>query len=114
MVLGTDVGRSKLAMPDLVPGGARWRAGSARGDVSRGRPVPWQEVADPPGGMIREPGQYVGEPGLRVDAVELRGLDQGVDRRRSLPTAIRAGERPVAPPDGHCRVILPMSGRRSW
>ena len=60
-----------------------------------------QEVADPLGGMIGQPGEHVGEPGLRVDAVELGGLDQGVDRGRPLAAAIGTGEGPVAPADGH-------------
>jgi hypothetical protein len=38
--------------------------------------------------MVGQPGEHVGEPGLRVDAVELGGLDQGVDRRRPLPAAV--------------------------
>src|SRR4051794_15001495 len=46
MALGTDVG-SDLAMPDLVPGGARRRAGSGRGDGAGGLPGPRQGVADP-------------------------------------------------------------------
>src|SRR4051795_7446719 len=79
MVLGTDVGRSDLAMPDLVPGGARRRAGSARGDVAGGLPGPREEIPDLPGGMAGQPRQHVGEPGLRVDPVELGRLDQGVD-----------------------------------
>jgi hypothetical protein len=40
--------------------------------------------------VIRQPGQHVGEPGLRVDTVELGGLDQGVDRRRPLATVVRS------------------------
>src|SRR3954452_5403720 len=84
MVLGTDVGRSDHAMPDLVPGGARRRAGSGRGDGAGGLPGPREEVAAPLGGVIGQPGEDVGEPGLRVDAVELGGLDQGVDRGRPL------------------------------
>src|SRR3954454_7336681 len=96
MALGTDVGRSDLAMPDLVPGGARRRAGSARGNGAGGLPGPRQEVADPLGRMVGQSRQHVGEPGLRVDVVELAGLDQGVDRRRPLPAAVGAGEGPVA------------------
>jgi antitoxin component of MazEF toxin-antitoxin module len=29
--------------------------------------------------MVGQPRQHIGEPGLRIDAVELGGLDQGVD-----------------------------------
>jgi hypothetical protein len=38
--------------------------------------------------MVGDPGEDVGKPSLRVDAVELRGLDQGVDRRRPLAAAV--------------------------
>src|SRR3954466_4237973 len=101
MPLGTDVvGRPNFAMPDLVPSGARRRAGSVREDGAGGLPGPWEEVADPLGGVVDNPGKDVGEPSLRVHAVQLRGLDQGVDRRRPFATAVRAGERPVAPTDG--------------
>jgi hypothetical protein len=39
--------------------------------------------------VVGNPGQHVGEPGLRVNAVELGALDQGVDGRRPLATTIR-------------------------
>src|SRR4051794_31622942 len=58
MALGTDVGRSDLAMPDLVPGGARRRAGSGRGDGAGGLPGPRWGVADP----LREP--WKGSPAV--------------------------------------------------
>src|SRR3954453_5756325 len=77
MVLGTDVGGSALAMPDLVPSGARRRAGSARGDGAGGLPGPREEVADPLGGVVGNPGKEVGEPSLEVDVVQLGGADQG-------------------------------------
>jgi hypothetical protein len=37
-------------------------------------PVPGQELADPLGGMIRQSRQHVGEPGLRIDLIELGSL----------------------------------------
>jgi hypothetical protein len=40
--------------------------------------------------VIRQSGQYVGQPGLWVDAVELGGLDQGVDGGRPLTTTVRS------------------------
>jgi hypothetical protein len=40
--------------------------------------------------MVGDPGEDVGEPGLRVDAVELAGLDQGIDRRRPLAATVRS------------------------
>ena len=42
-------------------------------------PIPGQQVGDLLGGMIGQSGQDIGEPGLRVDVVELGGFDQGVD-----------------------------------
>jgi hypothetical protein len=47
--------------------------------------------------VIRQAGEDVGEPGLRVDGVQLCGLDQRVHRRRALTTAVGAGEGPVVP-----------------
>ena len=44
--------------------------------------------------MIGDATQGVGEPGLRVDAVELGRLDQGKHCRGALAAAIRAGEQP--------------------
>jgi hypothetical protein len=37
-------------------------------------PIPRQELVDALGRMIVEAGQDVGEPGLRIDVVELGGL----------------------------------------
>src|SRR3954454_16656546 len=86
MGLGTDVGRSGHAMPDLVPGGARRRAGSGRGDGAGGLPGPGQEIADPLGGMVGQPRQHVGEPGLRVDAIQLCALRRCTGSVGASPT----------------------------
>jgi hypothetical protein len=40
--------------------------------------------------VVGQPRQHVGKPSLRVDPVELAGLDQGVDRRRPLATTVRS------------------------
>jgi hypothetical protein len=45
------------------------------------------------GRMIRQPGEDVSEPGLRIDVVELRGRDERVDSSRPAATFVRAGER---------------------
>jgi len=37
-------------------------------------PIPGQKLVDPLGGMILQSCQDVGEPGLRVEVVELGGL----------------------------------------
>lgn len=50
--------------------------------------------------MIGDPGQYVGKPCLRIDVGELRRLDQRIHDGRSVATAVRAAECPVAAPDG--------------
>ena len=50
--------------------------------------------------MIGDAGEHVGEPGLRIDVVELGGLDQRVDRRGALAAAIGAGEQPVLAAQG--------------
>ena len=43
--------------------------------TTRRDPVPGQEFADPLGGMIGQPRQHIGEPGLRIDAVQLGAFD---------------------------------------
>src|SRR5690242_17722233 len=57
-------------------------------------PVPGQEVGKPGGRMIVDPAEHVGEPGLRIDAIKLGGLDQREHRRGTLAAAIGAGEQP--------------------
>jgi hypothetical protein len=53
------------------------RSGSKIGE---GRlPIPRQQVLKALGGMIRQAGENVGEPGLGIDVVELGGGDQRVD-----------------------------------
>jgi hypothetical protein len=50
--------------------------GSSNADRRLGRcPVPREEVVEAPGWVIGQAGEDVGEPGLRIDAVQLRGLD---------------------------------------
>ena len=44
--------------------------------------------------MIGDPGQYVGEPGLWIDVVELGGLDQRQHDRGAFAAAVGAGEQP--------------------
>src|SRR5919206_3493781 len=89
MVLGTDVGRSDLAMPDLVPGGARRRAGSARGDGAGGLPGPRQRVADP----LREP--WIGSPSARLEGGLVAAVEADLAHERpvlvELGVAVAAG-----------------------
>ena len=44
--------------------------------------------------VIVDAGEHVGKPGLRIDVVEPRGLDQRVHHRGPLAAAIGAGEQP--------------------
>jgi hypothetical protein len=48
-------------------------------------PVPEQQLLELVGGMIGDAGQDVGQPGLRIDVVELGGDDQAVHEGRALP-----------------------------
>src|SRR3954465_3591063 len=87
--LGTDVGRSDLAMPDLVPGGARRRAGSARGDGAGGGPGPRLRVADP----LREP--WIGSPPARLEGGLVAAVEADLAHERpvlaELGVAVAAG-----------------------
>src|SRR6266568_9585900 len=47
-------------------------------------PVPRQQVMDALGGMIRQAGQHVGEPGLRIDAVSTIANAAFIDRFSSV------------------------------
>jgi hypothetical protein len=52
------------------------------------------------GGMIRQAGQHVGEPGLWIDVVELGGGHQCVDGSRTTAAFVGAGEGPILAPHG--------------
>jgi hypothetical protein len=62
-------------------------------------PVPGQEIGDALW-MIRQACKDVGEPGLRVDGVELGSVDQRVDRGGAVAAFVGAGERPVLAAQG--------------
>ena len=64
--------------------------------------------------MIGNAGEHVGEPGLRIDVVELGRHDQGGDGGGAVGSAIGACEQPGFPPQRNLTVILPMSGRMLW
>ena len=63
-------------------------------------------------GRVGDAGEDVGEPGLRVDAVELGGADQRVHEGGPVAAALGAGEEPCLAAEGNRAVILPMSGRK--
>jgi hypothetical protein len=76
--------------------------GSGRcAELGRAGQPPGLELVDLFGPMIGQPGEDVGEPGLRTDAVKLGGFDRRVDRGGSLATPVRSGEGPVVPAEGH-------------
>ena len=77
------------------------------------RPVPWQELGESALRQAGDAGEDVGEPGLRIDSVHLRGDDQRVDDGGSTTAAIGAGEQPRFPSQRNLGVILPMSGALS-
>ena len=51
--------------------------------------------------MIGDAGEHVGEPGLRIDVVELGRVDQRVHDRGALAAAIGAGEQPGLAAEGN-------------
>jgi hypothetical protein len=50
--------------------------------------------------MIGQAGEHIGEPGLRVDVIELGGLDQRIDGGGAPAAFVGSGEGPVLAPDG--------------
>jgi hypothetical protein len=44
--------------------------------------------------MLGDAGEHVGEPGLRIDAVQFGGDDQAIHNRCPLPAAVGAREQP--------------------
>ncbi len=59
--------------------------------------APGHELAEAGDLMVGNAGEHVGEPALRVDAVEFGGFDQGVGNGRGLAGAFEAHEQ-IFPP----------------
>ena len=57
-------------------------------------PIPRQQFVEFLDGMFGDAGQDVGEPGLRIDVVDLGGDDQAVHGGGALAAAIGAAEQP--------------------
>src|SRR5215216_944730 len=72
---------------------------SSASDVLRA-PVPRQEFVNALGGVIRQAGQHVGEPSLRIDIVEFGAGNEGVDGRGAPAALIGAGEGPISSSHG--------------
>ena len=64
-----------------------------------GLPVPGQEFVEPGLWQVGDAVENIGEPGLRVDVVELGGADERVHHSRPLAAAIGAGEEPGSSPE---------------
>jgi hypothetical protein len=73
---------------------------------------PRQEFVKAVAGMVGNAIEHVAQVGLRVDAAQLGGADQGVDDRRAATAGIGAEVQEVLSSDRNRRVILPMSGRK--
>jgi hypothetical protein len=75
---------------------------------------PWEQVVDAAHRMaVDEAGENIGEIGLRIDLVELTGLDQRGDNAPVLAAAVGPGEERILAIERNRSVILPISGRRS-
>src|SRR5512144_1125314 len=81
--------------------------------VLSGADVPGEQVADAIDGVAGDAGEHVAEVGFGIEAVELGGLDQGIEGSGTLSAGIRTGEEPIFPAEGNRPVILPMSDRNS-
>ena len=78
-----------------------WRSGGGgRRVCGRRLPVPGEEVGEFAGRVVGDAAEGVGEPGLRIDAVEPGGGDQRVDRRGPFAATVGTGEQPIFPADG--------------
>ena len=76
------------------------RRGACRGFLLR-LPCPGHELGDAIGGVVGKPGEDVGEPGAGIDVVKLTCLDHRIDGCGATTPGVRAGEGPIAAPDGH-------------
>ena len=59
-----------------------------------GCPVPRQQLLQPADRRVRNVGEDVGKPGLRVDVIELGAHDQRRHEGGTISTTIRSGEEP--------------------
>ena len=54
--------------------------------------IPGQEILDAIDRMVGDPLEYVVQIALRINVVELAGLDETVDDRRTITTAVGSKE----------------------
>jgi hypothetical protein len=50
--------------------------------------------------VIGQAGEHIGEPGARIDVIELAGFDERIDGGGALTTPVGAGEGPIVSADG--------------
>src|ERR1700704_2146347 len=88
---------------DLDPGSWQPAITSRSGGYCQvnGLPVPRQEIRYLICGIVRQPGQHVGEPSLWIDIIELACRNQGIDGGCAVPSRIGARKCPVAAADSH-------------
>src|SRR5271170_5245929 len=91
--------------PVRATGGSVWRGGRGASRSFSSNvlpvPVPGQQFVNALGRVIRQAGEHVGEPRLRIDIVELGGGDQRVDRSGAPAAFVGAGEGPVLSSEGN-------------
>jgi hypothetical protein len=73
--------------------GRRHRSGRAI-EAGSSRPMPGEQFLQPRGGVITDAREHVGEPGARIDVVQLCRYNQRIHRRRPLPATVRTCEQP--------------------
>jgi hypothetical protein len=71
--------------------------------------VPGEQVADAVDGVVGDAGEHVAEVGFGIEAVELGGLDQGIEGGGAFAAGVGAGEEIVLPAEGQ-RPDLPFGG----
>jgi hypothetical protein len=62
--------------------------------------------------VIGDPGEHIGKPGLRINAIELGRVNERQHDRGALAAAIGAGGQPGLPAKRNLAVILPISGKK--
>ena len=75
-------------------------------------PFPGKQFVQARGGHIGDPSQDIGEPGVGIGLVEACGRDERQHDGGTVSAARRTGECPIAAPESHCEVILPVSTTR--
>ena len=65
--------------------------------MPRRLPVAWTQLGHPRAGHFRQPGENIGEPGLRIDFVHLGRDDQRIHECSAVAAVLVAGEEPGFP-----------------